>query len=98
MEIDTFSKRFFLTNSLLQRVEIEKYFSKDIISTYKRMHVCLPLKGVSKWAYFCIQPSSNFICLMYCLIYLLYRVIQDFVQKALFCEIQAIKNGLDNYV
>ena len=46
--------------------------------------------GVPKWAYFCIQPSSNFICPMYSPICLLYRVIQDFVQKAPFPEIQAI--------
>ena len=49
--------------------------------------------GVSKWAYFCIQPSSSFLCLMYNPICLLYRVIQDFMQKALFSEIQAIRSG-----
>ena len=39
---------------------------------------------MSKWAYFCIQPRNNFIYLMYSAICLLYRVIQDFMQKALF--------------
>ena len=45
--------------------------------------------GVSKWAYFCIQPSFIFylMCRPICL---LYRVIQDFVRKALFSEIQAV--------
>ena len=47
----------------------------------------------SKWAYFCIQPSFNFISQMYSPIYLLYRVIQDFVQKALFSEIRQLQVG-----
>ena len=48
---------------------------------------------VSKWAYFCIEPSSNFLCLMCSQICLLYRVIQVVVQKALFPEIQAVRSG-----
>ena len=48
-------------------------------------------RGLSKRALFCIQPASNFICLMYSLICLHYRVIQDFVPKAPFSEIQAIR-------
>ena len=54
--------------------------------------------GVSKCAYFCMQPSSNFICLVYSPICLLYRVIHDFVQKVLFSAIQAIGSGWGNYV
>ena len=54
--------------------------------------------GVSKWAYFCTQPSSNFICLMFSPICLLYRAIQDFVQKSLFSKIEAIRSGWGNYV
>ena len=45
-------------------------------------------REVSKCAYFFIQPSSNFICLMFSPICLLNRLIQEFVQKALFSEIQ----------
>ena len=49
--------------------------------------------GVSKWAYFFIQLSS-----MFSLICLLYRVIQDFVQRALFSEIQAVRSEWGKYV
>ena len=49
--------------------------------------------GDQKWAYFCIQTSSNFICLLYSPICLLYCVIQDFVQEAFFSEIQALEVG-----
>ena len=48
--------------------------------------------AVSRWAYFCIQPSSIF-CLMYSPICLLYHFIQDFAQKALLSEIQTIRRG-----
>ena len=54
--------------------------------------VCGGGGGVKK-GYFCIQPSSNMFCLMCSPICPLYRVIQDFVQKALFPEIQAIRSG-----
>ena len=54
--------------------------------------------GVSKLAYICIQPSSIFICLMHSPVCLLCLVIQDFVQKALFSEIQANRCGWGNYV
>ena len=39
-----------------------------------------------------------FFCPMGSSIYLLYCAIQDFVQKALFSEIQAIRSGWGNYV
>ena len=40
--------------------------------------------GLSKWAYICIQPTKPHVFrLMSSPICLLYRVIQDFVQKAL---------------
>ena len=55
-------------------------------------------KGVSEWVYACKQPSSIVFCLMCSPIYLLYRVIQDVVQKALFSEIQAIRSGRGNFV
>ena len=57
--------------------------------------------GGIRMGYFCIQPSCNFICLMYSPISpicLLYRVMQDFVQKALFSERQAYRDGLGDYV
>ena len=47
---------------------------------------------------FRIQPDSILFSLMDSLICLLYRVIQDFVQKALFSEIQAIRSGGGNCV
>ena len=40
----------------------------------------------------------HFFCLMRRQYVYFYRVIQDFVQKALFSEIQAIRSGSDNYV
>ena len=48
--------------------------------------------GVSKWTYFCIQPSSIFylMCNPMCL---LYRVIQDFVQKVLFFRYRQLEVG-----
>ena len=59
--------------------------------------VCVCVVGrVSKWAYFCIQLSPNLVCLMFNPVCLLYCVIQDFVQKALFSEIQAIRSGWGN--
>ena len=36
---------------------------------------------------------KTIVCLMCCIKCLLYRVIQDFVQKAVFSEIQAIRSG-----
>ena len=53
---------------------------------------------VSRWDCFCIQPSSDYFCLMGSPICLLYLVMQDFVQKALFSEIRAIRSRCGNYV
>ena len=53
--------------------------------------------GVSM-AYLCIQPTSIIFHLMSSTICLFHSVVQDFVQKALFSEIQAIRSGWGNYV
>ena len=55
-------------------------------------------KGGIKMGLFVHTTKFQFIRLMYSPICRLYRVIQDFVQKAIFSEIQAITSGCDNYV
>ena len=74
--------------------QCRQFFTKGVCTC---VYVCVCYQDI-KMGLFLHTTKFDFFCLMYSPICLLYPFIQDFVQKAPFSEIQAIRSGWGNYV